>query len=161
MKHSIPIALLAAAMLGGCAYHHDHHQGLRGATGLVLHLSPIVTVRGDIISVGPEPLAFLRADGPVTITWKLQDGFRFADNGIVIEGPVGPVGKPPTQGSATLRATAGAQQDQIKCGTKGGGQTFSCTNANSVYGAFKYTIRVVRESDGKPLQSDPSIMNIE
>jgi hypothetical protein len=162
MRHSIVFAVAAAvSVLGGCASHRHgdvHSHGSMSA--LAVHMSPQITVRGDIISVGPEPLVFRKGDGSVSITWSLPPGFKFADNGIVIEGRIGEPGKPPVQATLAARAAGDSKQDQIVCPSKGEGRRFTCVNRNGEYGAFKYRINVIRD-DGKLLTSDPSIMNIE
>ncbi len=146
MNKRLPLALVAvAALLGGCMGHHMHQGGgpggPMGPRGEMMHANPLVTVKGNQISVSPDPLVFLKDEKNVRITWRLGDGgLSFADNGIVVEGP--------------------KQDEIVDCRPGASGRDFSCLNRNSRPGRYKYTIRVLK--DGKPLvPRDPEIMNLD
>lgn len=143
-KHLIAAASLAL-LLGGCASHH--HGPMRGPE------RPVVEVGGDSVkAVSPDPLRFRVGQGAAVITWRLgADGYAFAANGIVIDGELDrPGGK--------LKSRE--QNEIIDCRPLANGRQFQCINRNTRAGAFKYTVRVLR--DGKALAPfDPEIMNID
>ena len=146
MNKSLPLALVAAAaLLGGCVGHHMHHGGgpggPMGPRGEAMHVNPLVSVKGGVVSVSPDPLVFLKGEKDVRITWRLgAQGLSFPENGIVIEGP--------------------KQDEIVDCKPGEGGRDFSCLNRHSRPGTYKYTIRVLQ--DGKALKPlDPNIMNLD
>lgn len=143
-------ALVAAALLplllAGCGLHHRHHQG---GTRMADPANPLVRVddKGRL-SVNQEPLRFYKAQGPVTITWRLpaDGGYSFPKDGIVIEGLVN---------QATRAASV---NEEFQCGPGAKPNEFSCLNRNSRPGEYKYTVRALQ--DGKPLPAlDPRIIN--
>ncbi|MFT3817149.1 MAG: hypothetical protein QM750_05895 [Rubrivivax sp.] len=169
MNKRLPLALIAAAaLLGGCAGHHMHHGGgpggpggPMGPRGEAMYANPLVTVKGGVVSISPEPLVFLASEKDVRITWRLGSaGLSFPDNGIVVEGRVvGDVRR--SSAAAAARQELDPKQDQIvDCKRGAEGREFSCLNRNTQPGRYKYTIRVLQ--DGKPLQPfDPEIMNLD
>ena len=142
-----------ALTLAGCAMHGYHPDGVP-KTGADPAHNPVVSIKGGVISVGPDPLVFTRDEGAVAITWHLPRGYAFADKGIEIDGRV--IERNKLGGAAAIDA----QQNEIVCADKGGGRTYTCVNRNSVRGAsYKYTIRV--RQDGKDLPPrDPEIWNL-
>ena len=156
MIKQLALALVAAAVLAGCAGHRHHHAGGDGPRSM--HFNPMVSVKGGVVSIAPEPLVFLRSEKNVDITWRLPPGLSFPENGIVIEGRV--IEPPKGATTATARQGLDSRQEEIVCPKQPGGQTFTCKNRNSRPGIYKYTIRVLQ--DGKPLPAyDPSIMNLD
>lgn len=154
IKH-LALALVAAAALAGCAGHHHHHGGGEGPRSI--HFNPMVSAKGGVVSIAPEPLVFLRSEKNVDITWRLPPGLSFPRNGIVIEGRVS---ESPKRAASSARQVLDTKQDEIVCPPQEGGQTFTCKNRNSRPGVYKYTIRVLQ--DGKPLPAfDPEIMNLD
>lgn len=143
-------ALVAAALLplllAGCGLHHRHHQP---GAGMADPANPQVRVddKGRL-SVNQEPLRFYKAQGPVTITWRLPaDGrYSFPKDGIVIE-------RLSANGSAS-----GVETDEFRCAPGAKPNEFSCLNRNSRRAEYKYTVRALQ--DGKPLPAlDPRIIN--
>ncbi|MCA0241797.1 MAG: hypothetical protein LCI02_13135 [Proteobacteria bacterium] len=139
----MPLALVAvAALLGGCMGHHMPHGsgGAMGPRGEAMYANPLVSVKGGVIAVSPDPLVFTKDEKNVRITWRLGAGdLRFPENGIVIEGP--------------------RQDEIVDCKPGEGGREFSCLNRNTRPGKYKYTIRVMQ--DGKELRPrDPEITNL-
>ncbi|MBI5716166.1 MAG: hypothetical protein HZC37_00570 [Burkholderiales bacterium] len=164
MKKMSLVVCLAVALLAGCASHQrpDHGQ----PHSVILHERPLVSVKGEIISVSPEPLVFLKVERDVRIRWVLPQGLTFPDNGIVIEGQV----MDPTKRGEPLRPGPEApkvvgpinreQQEVVDCRVGADRQTFTCLNRNTKPGYYRYTIRVLK--DGKLLPPyDPGIMNME
>lgn len=130
-------------LLGGCAAQQAGRAPER----------PLVDVAGDAVQrVAPDPLRFRQGKGAVVITWALSaDGYSFPANGITIDGELDrPKGK-----------LKGRDQDQVvDCKPVANGRQFQCLYRNSRPGAFKYTVRVLR--DGKALPPfDPEITNID
>lgn len=136
---------LAALALSGCAQFN-----------LIFHLpsdaTPVVRVgKQQITAVDPDPLRFRKGDQNVRITWQLEwsSPYRFAPNGIVIDGELLP-GKD---------AKPVPQTEIVECSANADRTQFSCVNKNTRPGTYKYTVRVVTV-DGKALPPfDPSIVN--
>ncbi len=135
MKKNLIAAVLAAAVLAGCAFPQHPHGPFR-------YLDPVRpavdVVGGRFVVVSPEPLVFLKDQRDVLITWQLPpDGkLRFPRDGIVIE-----------QGG----------EEFVNCGPRNDGLAFSCLNRHSKPGKYRYTIRVLVGE--KRIESDPTIMN--
>lgn len=151
MRRVVLAAALCALALSGC-------DSLRALFGMPTNDKPEVSVQAGRISVDPKHLHFRNAHGAVVITWKLDDataraGFRFPDNGIVIDGEV-------TDGSRDVRPglPLRPQNEIIEC-RKLNDHVFQCKNKNSRVGIYKYTIRLL-DSRGTPLEPlDPLIVN--
>lgn len=149
MKITTCAALAALALaLSACGSHrHGVHHG--GAAGQPDPAQPrvLVDAKGRM-SLNQEPLRFHKAQGPVTITWRLpaEGGYAFAADGIVIE-------RLNRDGT-----TAGPAKDVFDCGLKVDKPSeFRCLNRNTP-GEFKYTVRALQH--GKPLRDlDPRIVN--
>ncbi|HNT39299.1 MAG TPA: hypothetical protein PKO45_09280 [Rubrivivax sp.] len=137
----IAIATLAL-LLGACGGRY--HQQMRNA-------QPAVEVSGDTVkAVNPDPLRFRPDMGAVVITWHLPADYRFARNGIVIDGELDRPG-----GKLTSRE----QKEITDCKPVADGRQFQCYYRNSRPGTFKYTVRVQRQ--GKALAPlDPEITNM-
>ncbi len=90
------------------------------------------------ISVDPDPIP---VPSPNNIEWTFDtDGFSFPQNGIVID--------PPATGFSP------------NPGVSGNGKKFTVHDAHSTTGMVKYTVRVVRDSDGAECRAkDPLINN--
>jgi len=88
-----------------------------------------------LIWIDQEPI-IVRGKG-VTLTWTITTkGYEFPKDGIVFQDP-----------------------GQFKCTLKGA-TTFTCVDANSAPGRFKYTIKVERSgSKDHPQPLDPTVVN--
>lgn len=143
-------ALVAAALLplllAGCGLHHRHHHS---GTRMADPANPRVLIddKGRL-SVDQEPLRFYKAQGPVTITWRLPaDGrYSFPQDGIVVER------------LSANGCSAGVETEEFRCALGAKPNEFSCLNRNSRRAEYKYTVRALQ--DGKPLPAlDPRIIN--
>lgn len=152
MRSRLIAATMLALLLGACGgrYHQQMHNAW-----------PEVVVSGDVVkAVNPDPLRFRQGQGAVVITWRVPgDEYRFARNGIVIDGEIeGPAAKARTQ--ALLAARPREQNEIIDCRPLEDARRFQCIYRNTRPGTFKYTVRVLRQ--GKPLAPlDPEITNME
>ena len=120
---------------------------------------PLVSLSGTSISVDPQALRFARGKGAVVIQWRLPGDarYRFASNGIVIDGEVNPA-------AATDPSKGGPprlQNEVVQCQRTGNGMSFTCQNRNSRAGTYKYTIRLVDEKGTALPPLDPVIVNME
>lgn len=166
MRTRFVITVLGVSLLAGCAMHSRDHAAAQGVhRGAALNQQPMVTVKGGIVSVGPEPLVFLKDEREQRITWRLPRGLSFADRGIVIEGRLldPATGQPLRPGQDALKNDRvpidPGQQEIVDCKPAADRQSYSCLNRNTRPGVFRYTIRVL--ADGKLLVWDPAIMNME
>jgi hypothetical protein len=143
MKRVLLATALCAFALSGC-------DTLRRWMGMPSNDKPTVTIVNGLPSVDPEPLEFPRHRRNVTIVWHLDDATaRFVSDGIRIDGEVVP-GRPPDP----------RQTEVVDCRVVGNGSKFQCKNKNSRPGTYKYTIRV-RLADGRVVEKDPSIVNMQ
>jgi hypothetical protein len=150
MNKKLLFVALLAALLAGCAHRHP-----RGEGDVVNQTRPQITVQGDQIAV-PYALIFL-GRREVTVTWQLptDSKYRFADNGIVIEGVlVDQV----VRGDRVSVVLDPRQNEIVNCRRSANGLEFSCLNRHTKPGYYKYTIRLVGDAQ-KPLTLDPGIMN--
>lgn len=156
-------ALALALAAGGCGLHH-HHGGAGGGGGGGMGggpsdalckptvckpdpANPRVLVTNGHLSVDQEPLRFFKAQGPVTITWRLptNSAYTFPDNGITLEVAPGTKSQPVKEEFRCARDPKNAQ-------------AFVCLNRNSGPGTYKYTVRVLEKE--RPLEPlDPVIVN--
>jgi hypothetical protein len=143
MKRTLLAAAFATLILSGCAQFYL-------AFGIATNQTPVVAVGNQVITaVNPEPIVFKKGPGEVTITWNLglASTYRFAPNGIVIDGELIKEGKPVPQ------------TEIVQCNPNRDLTQFSCVNKNTRRGTYKYTVRLVN-AEGKPLPAfDPSIVN--
>ena len=97
-----------------------------------------VTVVGGRTTVTEEIARTV--DGHGAIVWRVQDGYRFANDGIDIESK----GK-----------------DKFKCDVRGDGKRFRCVKLSHVRGdVYKYDVKLIDEATGKRLAPlDPYIQN--
>ena len=97
-----------------------------------------VTVVGGQTTVTEETARTNRGHGAVV--WRVQDGYRFAENGIEIE----------AKGN-----------DKFRCQRIAAGKRFRCAKLDHVSGErYKYDVNLVDERTGKPLEPlDPYIQN--
>jgi hypothetical protein len=139
-RGALAAAALLPLLLAGCGLHRYHHPGGYGGPAPD-PANPQVRVDSQgRLSVDQEPLRFYKAQGPVTITWRLPpDGrYGFPADGIVVEG-------------------AGSREE-FQCGPGKLPFEFSCLNRNTHPGDYKYSVRALQ--DGKPLPPlDPRIIN--
>ena len=159
----LPLALLSASLLGGCACFH---------TGGPSPSTPQVSVVAKsgpgpfkpAVTVYPDPLFFRKGQTNVRITWELQPelGLKFPADGIVIDGEIRPT-KPPGDARSKRDDSVGIlvldkdQKEVVDCKPAPDGLSYSCLYIHSRPGVFKYTVRVLQ--DGKPLDPlDPSLM---
>lgn len=143
MTKKLLAGLAIALLLGACAAQQGGRSNDR----------PVVEVAGDAVQrVVPDPLRFRQGKGAVVITWRLSaDGYSFPANGITIDGEL-------ERPRGQLKSR---DQDQVvDCKPTANGRQFQCNYKNSRPGAFKYTVRVLR--NGQPLAPfDPEITNME
>ena len=144
MKRVSLLAALLTFALAGCAQFYL-------LFGKASNETPVVVVAGGMVkAVEPDPLRFKRGNTDVTITWQLDSAYRFAANGIVIDGETtrDPKGKPEPR-----------QAEIVNC-ERQSNTRFTCLNRNTRPGTYKYTVRI-ETADGKPLPPlDPSIFNM-
>ena len=97
-----------------------------------------VTVVGGKTTVTEEIAR--TTDNHGAVVWKVQQGYRFADDGIVIEAK----GK-----------------DKFKCELRGNGNKFRCAKLAHIKGdRYKYVVKLIDEKTGRPLAPlDPFIQN--
>ena len=152
MNKKLLIAALFAVLLAGCA-HHDR----RGGDKEVNATTPQVSVVDGRV-VAPAALVYLRGQPAVTITWQLpRDAkVRFAENGIVIEGRLL---NEVLRGDKPSVVLDPRQNDIVDCKRGREGLEFSCLNKHTQPGIFKYTIRLIDESQ-KQLVLDPAVVNM-
>ncbi|GAB1390824.1 MAG: hypothetical protein AMXMBFR78_31420 [Rubrivivax sp.] len=146
MKTRLIAVTTLALLLGACGGRY--HQQMRNAW-------PAVEVSGDAVkAVSPDPLRFRQDQGAVVITWRLPGGdYRFARNGIVIDGEID---RPGSKAVSKPRE----QNEIVDCKPLDEARQFQCIYRNTRPGTFKYTVRVLRE--GKALAPlDPEITNME
>lgn len=154
-RRLLALATLCAVLLGGCAVHPRGGGG--SAPGQPDPERPKVTISGDKLAVNQPVLAFKAGGAPVTIRWELdaKSGYRFTENGIVIEGRITDDIVRGARPSVVLEP----RQDEIvdcKLADKSG-LAFTCVNRLRAPGVFKYTIRV---TDGKTERVlDPFVAN--
>ena len=150
MNKKMLIAALFAVLLAGCSHHH-----LRGDDKSVNQTMPqVLVVNGRIVV--PSVLIFTRPTA-VTVTWQLptDSKFRFGENGIVIEGRLIDEVIRRDQVSVVLDTK---QDEIVNCRRGKDGLEFSCLNKYTKPGVYKYTIRLIDESQ-KSLVVDPSMVN--
>lgn len=144
MKRVSLLVALLTFVLAGCAQFYL-------LFGKASNETPVVAVAGGMVkAVDPDPLRFKRGNTDVTITWQLDSAYRFAANGIVIDGEItlDPKGKPDPR-----------QAEIVNCERKTATR-FTCLNRNTRPGTYKYTVRI-ETADGKALPAwDPSIVNM-
>lgn len=141
-------ALLLAATLSGCGLLH--HRGDRGAHGGASPTAPRLSVNGKQMKVNEDPLKFSRAEGPVTITWRLPPGqYRFAAEGAITFEEV-----------ASFSDTRGKPTTEFECWAGKVPNEHVCLNRNSRPGKYKYTVRALNGNE--PLDPyDPFVHNGE
>jgi hypothetical protein len=155
------IAMLAAALLGGCACFNYSPKPETPLVSIVSKGGP--GVFKPALTVYPDPLFFRKDQTNVRITWRLPEqlGLKFPANGIVIDGeitnkPLGDVGAKRNESTGPLVIDK-AQTEIVDCAPSSNGQEFSCLYKHTRPGVFKYTIRVLNGSTLlDPL--DPSVM---
>jgi hypothetical protein len=131
--------------------------GVFAPSELAANERPVVSLTNGAIRVEPDPLHFGRDKRNVVINWRLPDGakYRFADNGIVIDGEVDEPNPREMKKGARLKP----QSEVVECRRTANGMQFTCLNRNTRPGVFKYTIRLLDER-GAPLPPfDPHIFN--
>lgn len=152
MKRLALITASLAVLLAGCA------QTYKGGANPA---RPQVTVTNGQIAVDQPVLVFgSDAPRPVAIVWTLADvkeGYRFARNGIVIEGRLTDQLVRSERGTSVVLDTK--QEEIVKCAPLGdNGLAFTCVNLRLKPGVFKYTIHLVGP-DGKEISLDPQAVN--
>jgi len=146
MKRVVLAAMSALVAVGlvGCAQ-------LSLLFGLASNETPVVNVaKGAVTGVTPDPLHFGRGETNVRITWQLASGYRFAANGISIDGEL----------IGGLKGRLEPRQTEIlECMPNEDRTRYTCLNKNSRPGVYKYTVRLVM-ADGNALTPfDPHIFN--
>lgn len=150
MYKRLLIAALLAVLLAGCA--HRHH---RGDDKVVNQTNPQISVGADGRIDVPYALIYL-GRREVTVTWRLSPDskYRFADNGIVIEGVL----VDQVIRGDKVSVVLDRQDEIVNCRRGANGLEFSCLNRHTKPGYYKYTIRLVGDSQ-KPLTLDPGMLN--
>ena len=161
MKKFLVFSGIVAAALSGCAALD------RAATPrldpLPVRQAPVVTVVKGKIEVSPELLIFTQKEGRQRVEWRIPADLPFEfhrQRGIVIEGEILDDVIKDTKGrpeAVRLRE----RQDQVVCDSAPGtgGKTFACEFRNERLMTFKYTIRLMPQGGGQPLERDPVGIN--
>ncbi len=112
---------------------------------------PTIKVSGGKVErVVPEPLEFQAKQGAVVIQWDAPAGFRFAGQGIVIDGELDRIGG---------RIIDKDPSEVGRCTVTGNRLQVQCVNARTRKGIYKYTV-LLQQADGKALPPfDPHIVN--
>ncbi len=125
--------------------------------------APQVTVANGKINVDPELIVFAKSEGRQRVVWTIPRDVPYVfhrQRGIVIEGEIldetikDSKGRPE---AVRLRT----QQDQVTCDAEAGSnnKSFACEFKNERLMTFKYTIRVLPEGGGQPIERDPVGIN--
>ena len=152
MNKKLLAAVLFVVLLAGCSHHHR-----RGDDKYLNPTTPQVLVEGSRIVV-PNALVFLRGEPAVTITWQLprDSKARFAENGIVIEGRIT---DELLRGEKVSVVLDPRQTEIVDCRRSKDGLEFTCLNKHTQPGSYKYTIRLIDESQ-KQIALDPAVVNM-
>ena len=154
MNKKLLIAALLAVTLAGCSIF-----GSKGESKVVNQTKPQVSVLPSGEIVVPYALIYLGRQ-PVTITWQLpaDSRYRFADNGIFIEGRLK---DEIIRGDKVGVVLDPRQTEIVNCRPvkEKAGLEFSCDNKHTQPGYYKYTITLIDQQTQKPLKLDPGIMN--
>lgn len=164
MKKSIGVAVAAALMLAGCAWHERRAQKL----GESLHTAPLLTVRYATVSVAPEPIV-LDLKKESRITWRAPAGYTFPKDakgieflGLVLDAKGEPL---------DLRADPNALKAGGLKTREGTGSHFQCSvtaaEATCVPAAgivknrvYRYVIRLL-DDKGAQVVGDPHVVPAE
>lgn len=151
MNKKLLVAALIAVLLAGCAHRHP-----RGDGNVVNQTKPQISVDSSGQIVVPQALIFLGRQ-EVTVTWQLPPNakYRFADNGIVVEGRLK---DEVLRGDKVSVVLDPRQNEIVNCRRGKEGLEFTCLNRHTQSGIYKYTIMLVDESQ-KQLVLDPSVVN--
>jgi hypothetical protein len=156
MKKLIALAPVLAVVLSGCGlFHRDHHGGYPRNSDTV---TDATSVSGGTIKLAQEVILIQSAPNapPVTIVWQLNpaDGYRFTQDGIVIEGQLL---DQVLRGDRTVVVLDPGQKEIGGCKpVTEAALAYSCVVRPTRSGVYKYTIRV---TDGKKVISrDPPIV---
>lgn len=170
MKRTAWVWLGAVLAMSGCAMHpHDR----AGHLGDRLHDRPIVTVRGGLLSVAPEPVVFSmgefrkREPAQRVLVWELPAGYRFnPDGGIQFKGMV-PAAKPGSNQTTIMGSTDARLEpasDAFRCeAVRENPRAFRCAvNVDQLQlrRAYRYWIRVITDK-GDRIEWDPHAIPIE
>jgi hypothetical protein len=157
MNNLIPAATLAALValsVAACGSRPPHGPGPYGsgnptAPKVVIDASGNIQLDQEILIFPPN------VKGPVTWSLPASGVYRFAPNGIVIEGRLLDQmirGKPPSV------ALDPDQKEIVDCKGSQDGLQFTCNNLHPMPGVYKYTIRV--RSGERVIERDPSWVNM-
>jgi len=152
-KLTVSILALSALLLAGCGHHRHGHPG----KGLGMNpTQPQVSIVDGKIKLDQEILLFLRRE-KVTVTWSLPASgpYRFAENGIVIEGQIIDKVLREKETSVVLDTR---QKEIVDCRRAQDGLQFTCVNNHTAPGVFKYTIRVTNGQ--QVIERDPPVVNM-
>ncbi len=149
MKRLVYAVSLVALVGAGCA--------VMAQSDTPANDRPVVTLTNGVVAVQPDPAHFARGKRDVVINWRLpRDAkYRFADNGITIDGEVNEAALQDPKRGGTPRG----QAEVVDCRRTANGMQFTCLNRNTRRGVFKYTVRLVDERGAAVAPFDPYIFN--
>lgn len=170
MKRTSWVWLGVVAVLSGCAMHsHDHAARL----GDRLHERPIVTVKGGLLSVAPEPVVFSasefkrREPAQRVLVWELPAGYRFNPKGGIEFKGVVPAAKSAANQAAVMGSTEARLEpapEVFRCGpVRENPRAYSCAvdvDKLQVRRAYRYMIRVLTDKN-EAIEWDPHAIPIE
>lgn len=170
MKRTEWVGLGAALVLSGCAMHpHDR----AGHLGDRLHERPIVTVKGGLLSVAPEPMVFSVSDfrkrdaTQRVLVWELPAGYRFNPKGGIDFKGVVPAAKAGANQAAVMGSTEARLEpaaEVFRCGpVSDNPRAYRCAvdvEKLQVRRAYRYMIRVLNDRN-EAIEWDPHAIPIE
>jgi hypothetical protein len=150
-KTTFAFAALAALSLSACQHNPEQCDSF-GPGGVPDSTKPRVgVVDGHFLVIDQEPLIFVERK-PVTITWRLpaEGGYRFTKDGITF-----------SDGKERHDLTQTPDKEISDCHVSESGREFSCRNAHSRPGRYKYAITVEKREGAKEtrLTLDPTVVN--
>lgn len=170
MKRTAWVWLGVALVMSGCAMHHPDHAGHMGER---LHDRPIVTVRGGLLSVAPEPVVFSIAEfrkrepSRRELVWELPAGYRFNPKGGIEFKGVVPAAKAGANQTAVMGSTDARlepSREAFRCApVRENPRAFRCAvdvEQLQVRRAYRYWIRVLTDRN-EAIEWDPHAIPIE